>query len=203
MMKKKEQIRVYYKNIRNEKMEDFEKLGWESREAQYKRFSILVSNVELKGKRILDVGCGLGNLKDYLDQQGIQASYTGVDLLQDMVEQAAAKHVGTPFYCLDIFKENPFGMHSFDIIYSSGIFNLNLGNNKEFLKNAIVRFFELSRHGAVFNLLHDQSPDRDDEYFYFSPKEVSEIVEKAVPANTKVQIYQGYLNNDFTVICKR
>ncbi len=86
--------------------------------------------------------------------------YTGVDILEAMIERAKAKNLGGDFLHTDIFQGNMFQDRSFDVVYASGIFNLNLGNNREFLIKALDLFMRFSSEAVVFNLLHCDSPDR-------------------------------------------
>jgi SAM-dependent methyltransferase len=196
-------IKTYYEDNMAKGLPEYGILGWESEEAQKLRFDMLLSSVDLKGKTLLDVGCGTGNLLEYIRSQGIDINYTGVDILDKMIEKAKNKQLGADFFLVDIFKDNIFKDNSFDVIYASGIFNLNLGNNREFLINALDLFLRLSSSAVVFNLLHFASPDREDKYFYFQPDEISEILEKYSGVIEKVQFIEAYLKNDFTVICKK
>lgn len=198
---KKKQIEAYYKPKMGKGLPDFKVLGWESREAQYMRFEMLTSNIDIQNKKILDVGCGLGNLLEYLIDKGIDATYTGVDILEDMIKSAKGKNLPGEFYCIDIFKQHPFENKSFDILYTSGIFNLNMGNNMDFLEKAFGRFIELSREMVVFNLLDIESPDKEDPYYYYDHKQVTTMISEKYSQVDSIKVIRGYLNNDFTVFC--
>ncbi len=202
-MDKLEIIKTYYEENMVKGLPEYGILGWESEEAQRLRFDMLLSSVNLEGKTLLDVGCGTGNLLEYIKSKGINVSYTGVDILEMMIKQARNKQLDADFYHIDIFKNNIFNDGSFDVIYASGIFNLNLGNNRTFLINALKLFFRLSSEAVVFNLLHCASPDREDEYFYFHPDEISEIITGFSNIIDRVEFVEAYLKNDFTVVCTR
>jgi cyclopropane fatty-acyl-phospholipid synthase-like methyltransferase len=202
-MNKFEIIRSYYEPKLDADIPDYEKLGWESASAQYSRFAAFADNVQLEGKSLLDVGCGLGNLLEYLTLQKVDVKYTGVDILCKMIEQAKNKNLNGEFHCIDIFKDDPFADESFDVVYASGIFNLNLGNNKDFFSDALCHFGSMARSIVAFNLLDHRSPNREDKYFYFSPVEVLDYIENLSCRPRKVQIVEQYLKNDFTVICEK
>lgn len=196
-------IRSFYEEKMGKGLPDHEVLGWESNEAQKRRFEVFAGHVKLDGKKILDVGCGLGNMLEYLDSKGIDVDYTGVDISEKMVSSAKSRKLDGKFYCMDVFKSHPFKNEEFDVIYASGIFNINLGNNREFLLDALNKLLHISRHIIVFNLLHHNSPDREDKYYYFSPEDVEKIVESMPHRIKKVEIIQDYLDNDFTVIVEK
>lgn len=202
-MKKLDIIRTYYEDNMSKDLPEYGILGWESEQAQQLRFDMLLSAVDLEGKSLLDVGCGTGNLLEYICSKGINVKYTGVDILEKMIEIADSKKLAGDFIHADIFKQKLFDKESFDVIYTSGIFNLDLGNNRDFLRKAVGLFLELSRHSVVFNLLHRDSPDREDKYFYFSPDEVRELLEDFTDRIADVRFIEAYLKNDFTVVIRK
>ena len=200
-MERIEIIKSFYESNMNKGLPDYTLLGWENEEAHRLRFEILATSVNLKGKSILDVGCGTGSLLEYLNSKGIETAYTGVDILESMTEIAINKFPEGNFICTDIFKQNFFKEKSFDVVFSSGIFNLNLGNNEEFITKALNIFLDLSKEAAVFNLLHHKSPDKEHKYFYYSPDDIIKAVKKLQSPSIRLNIIENYLNNDFTVIC--
>jgi SAM-dependent methyltransferase len=202
-MSKLSVIKSYYEPKLNANLPDYAKLGWESQEAQNIRFSAFTENVNLNGLSLLDVGCGLGNLLEHITEAGINVKYTGVDILPRMITCAEGKKLDGEFHCLDIFSENPFGESSFDVVYASGIFNLNLGNNDEFFADALCKFMHLAKKYVAFSLLDERSPDRDSTYYYFSPPAVLKRIEALKCRPLKVHIIEQYLNNDFTVVCEK
>jgi SAM-dependent methyltransferase len=202
-MKKLETIRTYYESKMGKGLPDYGVLGWESQEAQNLRFEILFSAVEIDGKSLLDVGCGMGNLLQFLEGKKISVTYTGTDILESMIEQAKQKNPGAVFHHADIFKNNIFKNGSFDIVYASGIFNINLGNNFEFLEKALRQLLDLAGEAVVFNLLHCESRDREDGYSYFHPDEIRRMIKGMPDKVGRLDIIEDYLHNDFTVVCRK
>lgn len=202
-MKKLETIRKYYESKMGKGLPDYGVLGWESEEAQNLRFEILLSAVDLEGKSLLDVGCGMGNLLQYLKSRKVNVSYTGTDILCSMIEQARLKNPGAMFHHADIFKNNIFEIYSFDITYASGIFNIDLGNKSEFLPRAVELLLDLTKEAVVFNLLHCDSPDRENGYCYFHPDDIRDMFEGFQDRIERLDIIEAYLHNDFTVVCHK
>jgi SAM-dependent methyltransferase len=171
-------------------------LDWESVEAQELRFDALIRSIDLSGKSLLDVGCGLGDLHTFLTRRGIKVDYLGIDLLPEMISTARLRNPGVAFRDLDLFRNPDSIERTFDVVFCSGIFNLNLGNNHAFLEEALEVFFRLANEAVVFNLLHKRSPDPDHHYFYFTP---DEVIPKVWPYSDDIRILDDYLANDFTV----
>lgn len=202
-MGKIEKIKEYYNENNKPNYPDYSLLGWESTAAQELRFQALVNSLDLEGKKILDIGCGTGNFLQYLEQRFSDLSYTGVDILEHMISIAKGKKLKGIFLYVDIFKANPFDQNAFDAVFASGTFNINLGNNKKFIIDALKLFDYISRETISFNLLSASSPDREDKYFYSSPDEICELINTEFPEHFKIEVIEGYLQNDFTVVCNK
>jgi len=202
-MGKIEKIKNYYQKNNKVDFPDYYILGWESDAAQQLRFQALVNSLDLKGKRILDIGCGTGNFLQYLVQRFTDFSYTGVDILEHMIANAKRKELKGTFLCVDIFKANPFSNNEFDAIFASGTFNINLGNNKKFIIDALKLFNYIASETIAFNLLNKNSPNKEDNYFYSSPDEICELINLNFPNYFKLKVVEGYLQNDFTIVCNK
>lgn len=203
---------------KNVNADNYKILGWESRQAQYARFAAFLKNVDLEGKSLLDVGCGLGDLYHFLTT-GFNKSvkYVGIDISEKMIQIAKSQldilkkngvvlpegNLSTvQFVNADIFSKDEFICRdkSFDWLYSSGIFNLNLGNNLEFLENAFNRFSKIAKEGFCCSMLNVRSKDKESPYFYYSPEEVFTLAKKNGAKD--VLIVDDYLENDFTIVAK-
>lgn len=211
-MKRIELIKSYYEprfhGYSPDGKGDHEIVGWESREAQDMRFEVLYKNVPLKGKKILDVGCGVGSLLSFLNERDPELSaggmeYTGIDILESMILEARKRNPKGNFLVGDVFSAVLFKKGSYDIVFSSGLFNLNQGNNYEFFRGAFRSLCELANDAVVLNLLHTRSPDKEDRYFYYHPDEVREIVSGLCDEEKKISVIEEYLPNDFTLIARK
>ena len=199
-MKKKDIISEFYNKELPLHPDKLECLGWEDRESQFKRFQILTDYIDLNGKKVLDVGCGMGHLLEHLKESDINAEYTGLDLLDSMVDKATERHGDHTFLQGDLFLEDDlFEENSFNVIYCSGVFNLNTGNNFDFLLSAVEKFLHISTDAIVFNLLHKDSPDREEKFYYFHPDQVIRGIEDLSDEVKSIQLVEHYLNNDFTL----
>ncbi|MDX9801269.1 MAG: methyltransferase domain-containing protein [Spirochaetia bacterium] len=199
-MRNEEKIKSHYYPRLEKYSNTYEILDWESAAAQNARFEVLIRHINLDGKSILDAGCGCGDLFTMLKEKGINVTYTGVDILPAMIEKAQSLHGGGQFICGDLFGEEPVCTNKFDVVFTSGIFNLNLGNNASFFDTALPVLDRLAEDALVINLLDEGSPDRDDNYFYFNPDEAKEKMESI---GRKVTLIKDYLSNDFTLIGKK
>ena len=123
-----------------------------------------------------------------------------------MIIAARAMHEGGRFIWADLFGSTAAGAEAelsgqtFDVVFCSGMFNLNLGNNRRFLPLAIGRLMGIAKQYLVFNLLHSRTPHQDEYYAYYDPGEVMTGIQTEGWEN---RVVDDYLPNDFTVLCRR
>lgn len=197
----KSRIADHYVPRINDKDPGYQILDWESAEAHLGRFQVLVDTIELKGSSLLDIGCGVGDLYGFLEAHQVGAEYTGLDILPEMTDEARRRHPAGRFVSGNLFDaEYPFyPQNSFDVLYSSGVFNLNLGNNQDFLRSALPILFKTAKKWVVFNLLATDHPVQSDRYVRFDAEEVISWIK---PFSSEVKAVHEYVPHDFTLICK-
>lgn len=198
----KELIESYYKDKIKPENPDYRVHGWESGEAALKRFGALFSAVDLTGRTLLDVGCGVGSLFGELKRRKIRCGYVGIDILPEMTAEARRRQPDGVFMTVDLEEENPFGAKSFDVVYASGIFNLNSGANERILTGTVSLFMKIASQAVVFNLLHGRSADREEAYFYTTPEAAAKLLNRLSPRPRSLEFDDGYSQNDFTVILR-
>ena len=192
----------HYQPRVDKELDNYEILDWGDKNAQFKRFEILSQNIDFTGKSLLDIGCGLGDLyRHLLAVENIPKSYTGTDLVPNMVELAKEQQPNCNFVCCDVFSEPP-APKRFDTIYCSGVFNLRTKNNMQYLHYATERSLNLTHDDSkvVFNFLHHRTTKQYDHCFYYNPDEVKAIIENYYQS---VEIIDNYLINDFTIIASK
>ncbi|MBN1500983.1 MAG: class I SAM-dependent methyltransferase [Spirochaetes bacterium] len=201
--KQKYILNHYEKNFELNEFSDtdsFKFMDWESRDSQFSRFYVLLENICLQNKSILDIGCGLGDLYKFISTLNIPFEYCGMDFSSRCVEKCRRMFPEAEFIRKDIFVDTfKDDFKKFDVVFCSGLFNLNVENNYDLLKYALTCFFKLSSEYVVFNLLSSKSNNKEDKYFYFNSSAVLEIV-SGLPFSS-VRIIEDYLDNDFTVVC--
>jgi SAM-dependent methyltransferase len=174
---------------------DWRALGWQSRRTQHRRFAVLTEIGPLAHTRVLDVGCGLGDLYGYLQTQDIPTTYTGYDLLPDMIERARQRYPQVRFEIRDVLQG--LGEESFDYILSSGAFNIHFGDNLQAVQDVLRDMLAHCSRGVAINFLK-RTPDasRDPIFQYYDPQEMLTFCQSLC---AQVRLREGYLPNDFTL----
>lgn len=173
---------------------DWRALGWYSRHTQFKRFAVLCEIGALSRCRILDVGCGLGDLYGYLRGEGIKIDYTGYDLLPEMVERAKRRYPEARFLVRDVLEE--WDEEPFDYILSSGAFNIDFGSNASAIQQLLRIMIQHSRRGVAINFLSTRDTAQDPIFYHYDPQV---WLNYSRTLCSRVELREDYLPNDFTL----
>jgi len=165
----------------NERLDKFgpaiEALAVGSEERRNIRYKVLTGIGDLRGKRILDLGCGFGDLWGYLKNAGVECDYTGFDINARLIEIAKEKYPKANFRLIDILEE-PF--ETFDYIISSNAFNnkLRYEDNYTFIEKILRVACEHATKGVAVDFLTLYVDFRRDYGFYYEPERVFSIAKK-------------------------
>ena len=174
---------------------DWRALGWQSRHTQFRRFAVLADIGNLAHRRVLDVGCGLGDLYSYFETGAIPVDYTGYDLLPDMITRARKRFPRARFEVCDVLQG--LGAERFDYILSSGAFNVNFGDNLHAVQDVIRDMFAHSTYGVAINFIKWYPGASSDPIFhYYDPQKMLAFCQTLC---RRARLREGYLPNDFTL----
>ena len=171
---------------------------------QYLRFRELINLIELKNNdKVLDVGCGLGDLSKYLRERKFNVQYLGVDFVDGFIKTAKKKYENdkTKFLRLDIKNKNFPKKHDWLIL--SGLFNDQKKNAGKFMFKIIKKMFKSANKGIVFNGLN-KYVDYEDKYLFYSyPDKVLQFciknLSKYVILKTNYQLKKNTIPFEYTI----
>lgn len=171
-------------------------VGWGTSEDQILRFEMLFRGLNPKGKTILDVGCGLSDLIDYLDKvTGGDFNYIGVDIAEKLISSAKERYSrpNVKFYVGDVFLDilNPV-----DISVLSGALSFKTTGIEVYAYETMKRMFELSKEAACINFLSKYVDFEAEKNQHYSPEI---MFAKAKEFTKRVVIYHDYPLYEFTI----
>ena len=139
---------------------------------------------------VLDIGCGVAHLYEFLKMGGWNGKYLGVDPNKkaiDMIDENINAMHGTIEDLPDFMK--------YDWVIASGVFNLGLTENLTF--SIIHNMISHANKGIIFNML--QAPYPDSKYEAYYPDYVKNKLLKY--ENDRIEIIEDYMGDDaeFTV----
>lgn len=169
--------------------------GWSDKDNQYKRFEILTKVGVKRKDSILDIGCGGGELVNYLKTKRLKVEYLGIDINPYYLQIAQTRYPDNEF-----LNSNGWDLSTqdYDWAIASGIFTLE--TNITYILWYVGFIMErLVRKGFSFNLLNSNAPEGLVSY---DPNAVKTALQERFP-EYKIEIVDGYLPDDFTVYVKK
>jgi len=191
----KEVASIY--NLRFDKHgRDIKTLGWGSESSQRLRFEVLLQGLKPKGKTILDVGCGLGDLIPFLeDCTGGDFSYIGIDIADKLVDNARLMHgeKKTKFYVGDIFS---IKLPSVDISVLSGALSCKVHGIEHYALETMNQMYSLSKETACLNFMTKYVDFELEKNQHYWPEQVFAHAKKICK---NVRLIHDYPMFEFTI----
>jgi 2-polyprenyl-3-methyl-5-hydroxy-6-metoxy-1,4-benzoquinol methylase len=171
-----------------------EAVRWTS-QGQLLHFQSLLDIGSIEGSKVLDFGCGKGDLYQFLKEKGISIDYTGYDINEKLISLARQKYPDGRFRVFDMDKD--VIEEDFDYIFLCGVFNLRVSGLDETIRNVLTELFRHCSKGMAFNALSDLNPKKDFELHYTSPDELFRFA--ALNLSPYVALRHDRLLYDFTL----
>jgi len=184
-------LKNYYQQLLNQHGDDIQSVQHVSRASQFKRFEILHA-IDESAKSILDIGCGLGDMYQYLLNNNFKGQYLGVDFLADFIKLSEEKYknnLQANFQCCDLTQQDiPQG---YDYILLSGVFNNKMPNNEEFMLNTLKKMYKSANKGIAFNAMSTYVDYQDEQLYYTDPLAIFDFCKRHL--NAAVTLKHDYL----------
>lgn len=169
-------INNHYRALLKTHGDSAEAAQYSSRESQFRRFAALARIADLRGKRVLDFGCGTASFAEYLFSIGqTPAFYCGVDIVDEFFEHARIKVPSGQFY-----RPEALGNERFDYAFVSGVFNNRRRGNRKFWQETVKSLFDRCDRAVAFNLMSTFVDYRDPSLFYENPARAFTFVKSEV-----------------------
>lgn len=205
--------RLQFTNNKNaDETEDISaiKVGWQSRKSQYLAFAAATEFNDINWTEItsvLDVGCGYGNLVEYLrKEKNFQGEYTGIEILPEFLEAAQTLYGedSRNKFILGDFLTQDWQQQQYDIVISLGVISVNYDHPQEkgekslyYAKKAISLILNLAKKGISLyfsNSTHVPILQRyiNIDMAFYHPLEIQDMIENACKKEYKSLIIESF-----------
>lgn len=165
------------------------------------RFSVVAEHLrKLNNPTLLDYGCGLGFLHDYLNEQKVSNRYFGVDMTRSFIESSRAR-VGSSAR-FEVIDPEEVLTEEFDVVYASGVFNLQSAKSEAdslaYVRKRLVNLLDISKKLLIVDFL---SPDVDFEQEGSQHIDYRLVLDWLVPSFSRRWVVRhDYLPYEYTII---
>lgn len=172
---------------------------WGKAEKQDIRLEVLTSMYDFTNKKILDIGCGFGDLNKILMKKATGYQYLGIDINEKLVQKANEMNQDNT----DInFIVGDFGEYEFqerlDYAVLSGTFAFSLQDKDQYehVEDYIKKALEICNDGLAFNFVSDRVNFKVDGYYNYN---VEKIISIAYKYSRNIVMRSDYMPFDFTI----
>ena len=183
---KSSSIARLYSELVDEHGHSFRSSGWSSEISQFSRFASIVKHLDLRGKRILDVGCGVGEFLAYCHKIHIDVDYSGIDICSKVISLARRRFLSTKLYCGDFSDEHmpeKLSHANFDIVISSGLLADYVESGNGFVYLFVNSMYAFCRDAIAFNCLTKPKLNGS-RHFGINPGETMDLLRDVAPYYT-------------------
>ncbi|HMC72736.1 MAG TPA: class I SAM-dependent methyltransferase, partial [Terriglobales bacterium] len=148
----------------------------------------------LKGRSVLDVGCGFADFHRFLRDHFGEVRYSGIDVCPAMVEEARRLDPGCEVKLANILHDSI--RERFDLVTANGIFYLLGDEAWPTMQEIVRRMYAAAEHAVAFNSLSSWAEDKEPGEYYADPAEVLQFCRTLTPW---VVLRHDYHPRDFTI----
>ena len=193
--KSKNQIVDYYSRLVGKYGDDKKSLGRDKDNSlQARKFGFFEDIIKNDpNSSVLDIGCGLGHLCDFLRLRGWKGKYYGIDITSLMVQCAKKRLPNETFQCLDILTDR--FEQKFDYVASIATLQHKPMYDEDplvYLKEMIGKAYSLSNKALVFDVFSDRGDFFEKDHLYVQPAELLKYCYSLTSVLTLKNDYKSY-----------
>ena len=147
---------------------------------------------------VLDVGCGYGDLRSFLREQGWQGKYMGIDIVPALLQEARIRHPDAEFRELD-GSAGLGGLPPHDFVIASGLMNLELpgGGNEAHIRNFMACMFQHARVAVSIDFMSSMVDFKHPDAWHTDP---AWALQSAFTLTRRVVLRADYMPYEFCLI---
>lgn len=184
-------------------------LGWDNKSNQRARFKIAAESLNMKNFSILDVGCGLADFHDYLQDENINvSSYSGIDINSELIDACREKNPGAKEFIVGNLLTRTIPPESYDIVTMFGLLNFKFKEfqNASFAEEMIYKGFKLARHALVIDMLSNKTDSQyplEDFVYYYEPSKILDLALSLTPHVHMRHDYASIPQREFLMVLRK
>jgi cyclopropane fatty-acyl-phospholipid synthase-like methyltransferase len=179
---------------------------WSDSRTQRLRLTVLSEVGDLRASKVLDFGCGTGELLVYLNEElGFAGEYVGYDLARPAIDLARQLRPDGRFERRDILSQGV--PETFDYILASGVFNNRTSDGWALMTQLLHGLWPHATRALAFNALSTYVEFQEEHLWYADPGEVfawcKRELSPAIRLRHDYQVKPGVIPYEFTVFVYR
>lgn len=173
-------------------------LGWGGgKKRQFLRYKNLLEIGFKENDSILDVGCGFGDLHQYLSNSYKSFKYKGIDINKNLINVAKNQNKNIDVQQIDILETKI--TDQYDWVVSSGIFNakLKFESNIDYISKMLFEMTLIANKGVAVDFMSTFVDYQHEDAYHMDPSELITIVKNQL--KKKLILKMDYLDYEYCI----
>lgn len=181
----------YYENCYEKYGDNNRGVDWPNEQDAQKRYKVMLDivkydniNIHTNNVSILDFGCGLAHMYNYMINHNIKYKYSGMDMSQRFIKKCKEKYPLIDFSQHDILNENEMINSNWDYICINGVFTekreMEYAEMFSYFKTMIKKLYDMCKCGIAFNVMSKHVDWERDDLFHLPMNELGEFLTKDI-----------------------
>ena len=136
---------------------------------------------------LLDVGCGYGALAQTIKKCSININYSGIDVVEDMVQEAKKRNPDYSFKSVDFFEMD---LGCYDYVVCNGILtqkkSASTSEMNLYAQDLIKKMFSICKYGIAFNVMNTHVNFFKDNLYYRNPSELMAWCQSEITTHLRI-----------------
>lgn len=161
-------------------------VDWPNAEDAQTRYKVMLKVIKEYSCTLLDFGCGLSHLYEYILKEGHQVFYSGLDISPKFVVASKAKFPDIPYYCFDILNTSEV-VPDHDYVVMNGVLTEKRGLSFkvmwEYARALLEEVFDKAEVGMAFNVMSSHVDWERDDLFHLPLDMLVDFLRKKLTRN--------------------
>jgi SAM-dependent methyltransferase len=197
-------ISNHYKSCLKKHGDTYKGLDWPNLQDMLLRYRIMLDVINTDQQvKLLDFGCGTGELYKFILDNKVSIDYEGYDINADAIQICKSKFPYVKFYLGDILKED--NLNEYDYIIANGVFTEKLELTSKqmwsFFKSVIKLLYKHSSKGLAFNVMSNHVDWKRADLFHCPHDSMAKFLTKDISRNFVIRNDYGLF--EYTVYVYR
>ncbi len=177
-------------------------VDWPNREDVLTRYRVMLEVMDFDtdktskdGVSVLDFGCGLGHMYDYIKENNYTCKYEGLDVSEKFINKCREKYPEADFILRDILKEKEVPSQTWDYIVMNGVFTekreMSFDEMLSYFKEMIKKVYSMCNKGIAFNVMSKDVDWERDDLFHLPLNVLSGFLTKEITRNFIIRYDYG------------
>lgn len=182
-------IVAHYENCYRKYGDNHKGVDWPVEADALRRYQVMLEMISFDTYKkeypsVLDFGCGLGHMYEYIKKENVKVNYAGLDMSELFIRSCREKYPERDFYRMDLLAEDNGEPGKYDYIIMNGVFTekreLSYDEMLLYFQKLIRKAYNYCIHELAFNVMSKDVDWEREDLFHLPLNTLSQFLTKEI-----------------------